>query len=87
MKILLVMIIAASLAGCETLAKVLPGRVAVPIECKETMPTRPSMPTELLGLDASVDAYVQAAEAELQRREGYEGDLRTALATCIKPIK
>lgn len=57
-------------------------KVAVPVPCQEPEPARPSMPTEHLSADASVDAYVQAAAAEIERRKGYEGQLVQALRNC-----
>lgn len=62
-------------------------KVAVPVPCQEPEPARPVMPTEHLAGDAGVDAYVQAAAAELERREGYETELRAALANCKLPLK
>ena len=61
-------------------------KVAVPVPCKEPEPSRPVMPTEHLAGDVDVDAYVQAAEAEIQRREGYEIQLRQSLTNCKQPI-
>ena len=61
-------------------------KVAIPVPCQEPEPQRPSMPTEHLAGDAGVDAYVQAAAAEIERREGYEIQLRQALANCKQPI-
>lgn len=57
-------------------------KVAVPMPCQEPEPARPVMPTEHLAGDAGVDAYVQAAAAEIERREGYEDQLVTALRNC-----
>ncbi|KGG82438.1 hypothetical protein [Comamonas thiooxydans] len=57
-------------------------KVAVPVPCDERDPERPNMPTEQLPVDADVDMYIQAAGAELERREGYETELRAALANC-----
>lgn len=57
-------------------------KVAVPVSCNEPEPERPSMPTEQLPVDADVDMYVQAAGAELERREGYEVQLTMALRNC-----
>lgn len=57
-------------------------KVAVPVACQEPEPDRPVMPTEHLAGDAGVDAYVQAAAAEIARREGYEGQLVQALRNC-----
>lgn len=62
-------------------------KIAVPVPCDESEPERPSMPTEHLAGDADVDSYVQAAGAELERREGYETELRAALANCKRPLK
>lgn len=62
-------------------------KVAVPVPCDEPEPERPNMPTEQLPGGADVDMYVQAAGAELERREGYETELRAALANCKRPLK
>ena len=59
----------------------------VPVVCQETEPVRPVMPTEALALDTTLDAFVAAAIAELERREGYEGQLRAALAACTAPVQ
>lgn len=76
------------LSGCQQPLKTVTQqvKVAVPIACQEPEPPRPSMPTEHLAGDASVAAYVQAAAAEIERREGYEIQLRQALANCKQPI-
>jgi len=75
------LIVAATmLTGCAT--KHEPVRVAVPIPCRVAIPARPIMPTEGLTPDASLDAFVQAAAAEIERREGYEVELRAALGAC-----
>lgn len=62
-------------------------KVAVPVPCDESEPERPNMPTQQLPAGADVDMYVQAAGAELERREGYEVQLRSALANCKRPLK
>lgn len=61
-------------------------KAAVPVACQEPEPSRPVMPTEHLAGDADVDAYVQAAAAEIKRREGYEDLLVTALRNCKQPL-
>lgn len=61
-------------------------KVAVPVPCQEPEPARPVMPTEHLAGDADVDAYVQASGAEIERREGYEGQLVQALRNCKQAI-
>lgn len=74
------------LAGCGTAPpariEIQQVKVAVPVPCDEPEPERPNMPTEHLAGDADVDSYVQAAAAELERREGYEIALRVALQNC-----
>lgn len=74
------------LAGCGA---TMPQTVnkAIPLECRETVPERPAMPTESLAAGVGLDAFVQAATAEIERREAYEGQLRTALVNCTTPIK
>ena len=67
--------------------KTVPVYVSVPVECRETVPDRPVMPTEEFTEKPALDAYVRAARAEIERREGYEGQLRTALEACTAPIK
>ena len=89
MKIAILLIAAcALLAGCATKKHVAIQRVAVPVpvECRESVPARPVMPTESLGGTATLDQFAQAAMAEIERREGYEGELLAALENCRKPI-
>lgn len=76
------------LAGCESVPRVEIQRVnvAVPVECKETNPDRPAMPTEALRPGVTVDQFAQAAMAEIERREGYEVQLVTALVQCRTPL-
>lgn len=61
-------------------------KVAVPVPCQEPEPSRPVMPTERFAGDVDVDTYVQAAAAEIERREGYEDQLVTALRNCKQPL-
>lgn len=79
----------AFLTGCATNKDMEIQRVnvPVPVECKEPAPARPVMPTEGLGDTATLDQFAQAATAEIERREGYEGELLTALENCRKPIE
>ena len=68
----------AFLGGCSTK----PQQHTITVPCRVTMPARPIMPTESLSPDASLDAFVQAAAAEIERREGYEHELRAAIGAC-----
>ena len=60
--------------------------IAVPVACNEAEPERPVMPTEHLAGDADLDTWAKSVIAEIERREGYEGQLRVALANCKKPL-
>ena len=71
-------VFAVYLTGCASEPK--PATITVP--CRVAMPARPPMPTEGLTPDAALDAFVQAAAAEIERREGYEQELRAAIGAC-----
>ena len=85
---LLVLSAAVLLAGCAGAPRVEVQRVnvAVPVQCQEPVPARPVMPTDALRPGASIDDFTKAAQAEIKRREGYEGELLTALQACRAPI-
>jgi hypothetical protein len=83
---LIVVVCMVLLAGCATTAPMVEVRVPVPVECRVNVPARPAMPTDGLGPGAALDAAVAAMLAELELREGYEKELRAALATCTAPI-
>ena len=90
MKFAAILIAACTLSACAVGGKgveIERVNVAVPVECKEPMPDRPAMPTEALRPGATVDQFTQAAMAEIQRREGYEGQLVAALSACTRPVK
>ncbi|WFF79267.1 hypothetical protein [Delftia tsuruhatensis] len=79
-----------ALAGCQTApARVELQRVnvPVPVACDEPVPERPVMPTEQLRPGATVDQFTQAAQAEIERREGYEARLLAALISCTQPVR
>ena len=63
----------AFLAGCagQKHVEIQRVKVPVPVECREPVPDRPVMPTKAL--------------AEIDRREGYQVRLRTALLICTAP--
>lgn len=73
------------LAGCGHLSTQ-QVKVAVPVECRVDVPGRPAMPTEALAPGVDLDPFVAASQAEIEIREGYEGELRAALATCTAPL-
>lgn len=75
-----------ALAGCGSAPRVevQEVKVPVPVECREPIPDRPSMPTEGLAEDADPFELLRAALAEIDRREGYEGRLLAALMVCTR---
>ncbi len=90
MKFAAILIAACALSACAVGGKSIEIQrvsVAVPVECKEPMPDRPVMPTEALRPGATVDQFTQAAQAEIERREGYEVQLRAALASCTSLVR
>ena len=60
--------------------------VAIPVPCQEPEPQRPSMPTEHLAGDADLDTWAKSVIAEIERREGYEEQLREGLRNCKRPL-
>lgn len=79
---LLIVLAAWVLTGCATAERVVQVRVPVPVACQVAEPTRPMMDTETLPIDARIDEQARAMRAEIERREGYEGELRAALQAC-----
>lgn len=74
------------LTGCTT-TQLMEVKVPVPVECRESVPPRPVMPTEQFSQKPGLDDFTKAALAELEIREGYETRLRQVAETCTKPIK
>ncbi|MGF6348967.1 hypothetical protein QF040_003680 [Variovorax sp. W2I14] len=77
--------LAGSLSACGV-APIQTVKVPVPVECRVETPARPAMPTESLSPGVDLDRFSASALAEIELREGYEGELRAALAECVKPI-
>lgn len=81
----------AALTGCaatpapDPVIEVRTVNVAVPVSCTAPMPARPDMPTDTLRPGAPLDDVIAAALAEIDLREGYEGELRAALRGCVTP--
>ena len=80
-----VLLVAAALAGCGV-APLRRVSVPVPVECRVQKPARPAMPTEALAPGVALDRYVAASQAEIELREGYEGELRAALEQCTSAL-
>lgn len=84
---IIILLASAMLAGCAaTKTELQRVNVPVPVACQEPMPMRPAMPIEGLRPPVSLDAFAAAAMAEIERREGYEGELVAALDACRAPI-
>jgi type IV pilus biogenesis protein CpaD/CtpE len=86
MKPILITAAVALLAGCAGAPVVTTVKVPVPVQCKETVPDRPVMPTEQFTKKPKVDEFTKAAQAEIERREGYEVKMRAALEACTAPL-
>lgn len=80
----LMLLCALLLAGCATTSHQV--KVPVPIECRVDEPARPAMPSEMLSPGGDLDPFVAALIAEIEIRDGYEGELLAALRTCTAPI-
>lgn len=78
--------LAVLLAGCGTRPVMQTVNVPLPVPCQEIVPDRPAMPTMALQPGAPLFDFVKAAQSEIERRQGYEGRLRTALVACTKPF-
>lgn len=77
--------LAGSLAACGV-APLQTVKVPVPVECRVEVPARPAMPTEALSPGLDLDRFTVSALAEIELREGYEGELRAALTGCTSAI-
>lgn len=73
------------LAACGV-APVQTVKVPIPVPCDAAEPARPAMPTEALSPGVDLDRFAAAAMAEIELREGYEGELRAAVRACAAPI-
>ncbi|WP_047217194.1 hypothetical protein [Delftia lacustris] len=84
----ILLLAALALAGCSSVPRVevQTVKVPVPVECREPVPDRPSMPTDTLAEDADPFELLRAALAEIDRREGYEVRLLAALMACTSPL-
>jgi hypothetical protein len=80
-----VLALGGSLAACGV-APLQTVKVPVPVECRVEVPTRPVMPTEVLSPGVDLDRFSAFALAEIELREGYEGELRAALDGCTSAL-
>lgn len=80
------LIVAACVAACGA-APLQSVKVPIPVECRAQTPARPAMPTEALAPGVDIDRFIAASQAEIELREGYEGELRTALEQCTAALR
>lgn len=76
---------ALALAGCMTAppqVRTVQVKVAVPVPCRAEEPARPVYDTETVAPDAPIDVQSRAMRAEIERRAGYESQLRAAFRAC-----
>lgn len=81
-----VVALAGFLAACGV-APIQTVKVPIPIECHVQLPARPAMPTETLSPGVDLDLFSASALAEIELREGYEGELLASLRACVTPSK
>lgn len=81
-----VVVLAGPLAACGV-APIQTVKVPIPVECRVAVPARPAMPTEALAPGVDLDRFSASAMAEIELREGYEGELRAALDECVKSLR
>ena len=84
---MLLLLAVSMITGCQSLKQTQEVKTAIPIVCQATEPQRPVMPTDSLTSDSSLDSFIQAVTAEIERRQGYEDNLVAALRSCTKPLK
>ena len=75
-----------ALAGCAS-SPTLPGpptevRVEVPVPCRITAPRRPAFAVDSLPLGSGLWDQMAALRAERKQRQGYEGELESAIRSC-----
>ena len=65
------------------------GWFAAPVltTCTIPLPYRRLKGRASLRTGATVDQFTQTAQAEAERREGYEGQLVAALVICTRPLE
>lgn len=78
--------LALGVTGCAS-APPLPGqpaevRVEVPVPCRITPPHRPAFAVDSLPLGSGLWDQMAALRAERKQRQGYEGELESAISTC-----
>ena len=78
--------LALTLAGCATAPQptVTPVevKVPVPVPCRITPPEKPAFAVDALPLGSGIWDQMAALRAERKQRQGYEGELESAIKAC-----
>lgn len=80
MRVILVFLALALLAGCESLPRRV--LVPVPIPCEVAVPAEPDWATRDLNEKSTIWEQARALLAERRQRIAYEAELRAALDAC-----
>lgn len=72
----------AMLAGCNTPPELVEVAVPVPVACQVEEPARPALSIDTMPPGLPIDVQARNMRADHDLRDGYEGELRTALKAC-----
>ena len=78
------LLLAVLLVGCTTADRIVEVKVAIPVPCQVVEPKRPAMPTEILPIESEIDVMLRHFRAEILVRDAYEGELVTAIRSCLE---
>jgi hypothetical protein len=70
------------LVGCGTPPDLLEVAVPVPVACQVQEPARPALSIDTMPPGLPIDVQARHLRADHDLRDGYEGELRTALRAC-----
>lgn len=82
-------ILALALAGCAAAPEVqtVEVKIPIPVKCRVQLPEAPRWAMDAIFPDADIDTLMAAALAEIAQREGYEIQLKAAIAACNEEAK
>ena len=70
------------LVGCSTPPELVEVAVSVPVACQVEEPARPALSIDTMPPGLPPDVQARNLRADHDLRDGYEGELRTALKAC-----
>jgi len=77
-----VLLVAALLGGCAAVGTTTTIEVPIPVPCEPPEVAAPALPIDSLSPEADIFEHVRALWATVERMEGYESELRTAVDAC-----